>query len=140
MAFTSDRGHILLLDNKRPHKLRQGLRDFELVLYEQKVVFSIWQSSSLFQIMFHTGLFVHVHLNKLGDIERIQFDKTFVGKLQENMTDIILTKHVMIIAYLESKLTFIQFARNVEFSPEFEAFQHFEPKMTHHECLGPLGR
>lgn len=75
MAYASDRGHNLLLDNKRPHKLRQAFRDLELVLSEQKIVFSGWNSASLFHLMLHTGLMIHIHLSKLGDVERIGFDK-----------------------------------------------------------------
>lgn len=139
MAYASDRGHNLLLDNKRPHKLRQAFRDLELVLSEQKIVFSGWNSASLFHLMLHTGLMIHIHLSKLGDVERIGFDKAFVGKLHENITDVVFGKGFLIITYLDSRLTLVQFARKRDNS-EFESFQHLEPKINHMECLGPLGR
>ncbi|XP_059099079.1 WD repeat-containing and planar cell polarity effector protein fritz homolog isoform X2 [Tigriopus californicus] len=139
MAFASDRGHNLLLDNKRPHKLRQTFRDLELVLSEQKIVYSGWNTASLFHLMMHTGLMVHIHLGKLGDVDKISFDKAFVGKLHENVTDVVFGKGFFVVTYLDSRLTLVQFARKRDQS-DFVSFQHLDPKINHIECLGPLGR
>lgn len=41
----------------------------------QNVAFSAWRNSSLYQIMFAGGTIANVWLNKVGDLERITFDK-----------------------------------------------------------------
>jgi hypothetical protein len=51
------------------------LRELELMLSEQSVVFSSWRNSNLYQVMLANGLLASIWLNKCGDLERISIDK-----------------------------------------------------------------
>lgn len=58
----------------------------------QNVAFSAWRNSSLYQIMFAGGTIVNVWLNKVGDLERITFDKVpfETSKLSDTLSEIII--------------------------------------------------
>lgn len=42
---------------------------------EQAVVFSKFRNQNLFQLVLQSGTIVNIHLTKLGDIDKIIFDK-----------------------------------------------------------------
>ena len=75
LSYATQRGISSVLDNKKNQKLKANLREFEGLLSEMNIVFSNWRSPKLYQIMFHTGLLANIWLTKLGDIEKITFDK-----------------------------------------------------------------
>ena len=96
ISFLGGRGSSPFLDKKhRGGRVRGPLRELEALLSEQvnsepldrqlieafkdfiaqNVAFSAWRNSSLYQIMFAGGTIANVWLNKVGDLERITFDK-----------------------------------------------------------------
>ena len=138
-SFAVGRGQKWYLENKRPERLRTNLKELEELLGEQGVIFCQWRGAQLFQLVLNTGLIVNIHLNKLGDLSRISFDKYLVGKLSDHITDFVLTSRVAVVSYLESKLTVITFGRPVNFL-SCESLVSCEPKVHQVELHCPPGR
>ena len=88
-----------------------------------------------------TGLIINIHLNKMGDLSRITYDKYLVGKLLDYITDIAFTSKVIVVAYLESRVTLVNFNKPLEFSDEsYESISQGDPKLHMLDLLGPTGR
>ena len=93
------------------------------------------------QMVFATGLIVNIHLTRLGDLSRITYDKYLVGKLLDYVTDIAFTSKLIVVAYLESRVTLINFAKPLEFTDEaYEGIAQGDPKIQMLDLLGPTGR
>ena len=93
------------------------------------------------QMAFATGLIVNIHLTRLGDLSRITYDKYLVGKLLDYVTDIAFTSKLIVVAYLESRVTLINFAKPLEFTDEaYEGIAQGDPKIQMLDLLGPTGR
>lgn len=106
--FSSRRGHKLLLDNKRPQKLKDALAKLEHHLKEHPIVHSQWRDNSLLRLMLSNGLLVHICLNSVGGICRISYDKYFLGKITtDTITDVLITKQHIVIAYNQNQITFV---------------------------------
>ena len=135
ITFVQGRGQVTLLESKR---LKASLKELEELMTEYPVIFSSWRSSSLFQLMLISGLIVNIHLNKLGDISKISFDKYLVGKLLEYITDVAFTSKVIIVTYLESRVTCINFTKPLDFTED--SIGQNEPKIQMLDLLGPPGR
>lgn len=74
--------HVL---NKRPHKLKDKLREFEDYLVHNKIVYFAWEDDRL-KLLLSTGLIVTLTTNNnTGDIISIFFDKHLSAKLQVNI-------------------------------------------------------
>ena len=138
-SFAVGRGQKWYLENKRPERLRTNLKELEELLSEQGVIFCKWRGAQLFQLVLTTGIIINIRLNKLGDLSRISFDKYLVGKLSDHITDFVLTSRVVVVSYLESKLTVITFGRPVNFV-SCESLVSCEPKVHHVELHCPPGR
>lgn len=71
--------------NKRPHKLKDKLREFEDYLVHNKIVYFAWEDDRL-KLLLSTGLIVTLTINSsTGDIISIFFDKHLSAKLQVNI-------------------------------------------------------
>ena len=70
------------------------------------------------QMIMSSGLIVNVHLNKMGDLSRVTYDKYLIGKLLDYITDIAFTSKLIVVAYLESRVTLINFTKPLEFLDE----------------------
>ena len=141
LSYASSRGQSPFLDNKkRPGKLRSHLKDFEVILSEQSVAFSTWRNSKLFQLMFSSGLLVSIFLNKLGDIERLVFDKYLVGRLLDFIADVQFSSRHLVVTYLESRVHVIHFGKVLNFCGDFDSLANFDPKINLVDILGPAGR
>ena len=99
ISYLGGRGSSPFLDKKhRGGRIRGPLRELEALLseqvknatvdfilpngrnsekyfHQQNVAFSAWRNSSLYQIMFAGGTIANVWFNKVGDLEKITFDK-----------------------------------------------------------------
>ena len=78
--------HVQKNENKTK-RLRNNLRELEELLMTTNatntdgnlsVVWSAWRSSILLQLMFSNGLIANLMLDKLGNLEKITFDKVIV--------------------------------------------------------------
>ena len=93
------------------------------------------------QMIMSSGLIVNVHLNKMGDLSRVTYDKYLIGKLLDYITDIAFTSKLIVVAYLESRVTLINFTKPLEFLDEsYESVAQGEPKVQLLDLLGPPGR
>ena len=71
-------------NESKTKRLRNNLRELEELLMATSttstdghlsVVWSAWRSSILLQVMFSNGLIANIILDKLGNIEKVTFDK-----------------------------------------------------------------
>ena len=138
LTFSTGRGQVVRLDNKRPARLRSSLRELEEAMAECSVVSCRWRSPRLLQLVLTSGLVASLWVNRLGDLERVVLDKWLVGKLGDHVTDLQFTGKVLAVAYLEAKLTIVSFGRPGEARGEPLASQ--EPRLTTVELPGPPGR
>ena len=77
----------------------------------------------------------------MGDLQKITYDKYLIGKLLDYITDIVFTSKVIVVTYLESRVTLIHFAKHLDFSDEaYESITQGDPKMQMLDLLGPPGR
>lgn len=71
--------------NKRPHKLKDKLKELEDYLVHNKIVYFAWEDVRL-KLLLSTGLIVTITINSnTGDIVSISFDKHLSAKLQVNI-------------------------------------------------------
>lgn len=83
--FCEQRGLIWHVLNKRPHKLKDKLRELEEYLVHNKIVYIAWEDDRL-KLLLSTGLIVTINTNSsTGDITSIFFDKHLAAKLQVNI-------------------------------------------------------
>lgn len=104
-SYAEKRGHVWVPQNKRPVRLKENLKELEVIhqissssvlihliqnafyyqqehMSQQRIVLCEWRDCSLLQLMFSSGLFVNVNVNIFtGDPVSITFDKFLVGKL-----------------------------------------------------------
>ena len=107
--YSERRGHKVVLDNKRPQKLKDAIKKLEDHLREHPIVHSQWRDNAVLRLMLANGLLVHICLNVLtGAIGRISYDKYFVGKITtDTITDVLITKQHIVIAYNQNQITFV---------------------------------
>lgn len=71
--------------NKRPHKLKDKLKELEDYLIHNKIVYFAWEDDRL-KLLLSTGLIVTLTIkSSTGDIISIYFDKHLSAKLQVNI-------------------------------------------------------
>jgi hypothetical protein len=83
-----------------------------------------------------------VILNKNGDLTKITFDKHLVGKLLDYITDMTFTTKVIVVTYLESRVTILTFGKPLDFlNPDCcDNIAQADPKLQIIDLLGPPGR
>ena len=79
------------------------LRELEELLQEQSVLFTSWRSSLVVQLVLQNLVIVSILFNRLGDVEKIAFDRYLVGRVQERPTDIVFTKRHLILVFLGTR-------------------------------------
>ena len=137
LTFSRSRGQVTLLEGKR---LKSAMKELEELMLEQSIVFSSWRSSTFIQMMFASGLIANIYLSKLGDITKVTFDKYLVGKLLDYISDVAFTSKVIIVTYLESRVSIITFTRSLNFQADDANLAQAEPKVQLLDLLGPPGR
>ena len=85
-------------NENKTKRLRNNLRELEELLMTTNatntdgnlsVVWSAWRSSILLQLMFSNGLIANLMLDKLGNLEKITFDKVIVIVILSSLNYII---------------------------------------------------
>lgn len=83
--YCEQRGLMWHVLNKRPHKLKDKLRELEDYLVHNKIVYFAWEDDRL-KLLLSMGLIVTLTTNSCtGDIVSIFFDKHLSAKLQVNI-------------------------------------------------------
>lgn len=135
MSYAQGRGQLWMLEGKR---LKGSVKELEELFAEQPVIFNAWRSSTFLQLMFASGLIANVHLNKMGDLDKITYDKFLVGRLLDFITDVQFNQKLIIVTYLESRVTLVTFGKPG--NSVFENIAQCEPKVHLLDLLGPPGR
>lgn len=128
-----------ILDNKHPAKLKNCIKKLEDYLKHFKIVYCRWRDNAVVQLVLSNGLLVHICINIFtGDISRMAFDKFFVGKLiSDQITDVVLTRMHVIIAYAQNQLTFVYLQKpNMKRSAP-EKISRMDPKIFNVIINGP---
>ncbi|XP_055608329.1 WD repeat-containing and planar cell polarity effector protein fritz [Uranotaenia lowii] len=130
------------VDNKKPIRLRNALKLLEDELRQRRIVYCKWKNNVLLQIMLSNGLLVHLVISPFtGDINRIYFDKYFIGKLNsELITDVIITQTHILISYHENQITFVHLQKPTARKNNLEKISLMEPKIYNVIIGGPTTR
>lgn len=111
--YAERRGQLVLLTNKHgTDKLRAAVQRLEEAVRSHSVVHCRWQDHGIVQLMLANGLLVHVCVRlATGDVQRLAFDKFFVGKLVTEagavVTDAVFTRMHILIAYSVNQVSFL---------------------------------
>lgn len=93
-------------------------------------------------MLLSNGLLVHICINIFtGDIIRMAFDRFFVGKLvSDAVTDAIITRMHIVIAYNENQLTFVYLQKPSLKRSAPEKISRMDPKIFNIIINGPQTR
>lgn len=140
--YFESRGCKWNVDNKKPNRLRNALKLLEEELKQRRIVFCKWRNNVILQIMLSNGLLIHIFINPFnGDINRIYFDKYFIGKLiSEQITDVIITQAHILISYNENQITFVHLQKPTSRKNNLEKISLMDPKIYNVIIGGPTTR
>lgn len=129
--YAEQRNHQYVLDNRKSKKIRTSIRKFEDQLKQNRVICCAWRDNVVLQLLLSNGLLVHICFNIFtGDIIRMAFDRFFIGKLiSECVTDAIITRMHIIIAYDENQLTFVHLQKPSLKRSAPEKISRMDPKI-----------
>ncbi|XP_059475188.1 WD repeat-containing and planar cell polarity effector protein fritz homolog [Neocloeon triangulifer] len=140
-SYTASR--VFLRDNSgqkstSPVK-RDSLKELEELIAQQRVVKSWWQSHSVLQILFSSGIFAYIRVHPLkGEIEKITFDRYLLGKLAaECITDVASSKDNLTVTYSSNVISLISLHKP---SKHLEKLSRQDPHYSTFELGGPSGR
>ena len=68
------------------------------------------------------------------------FFQYLVGKLLDYVTDVAYSKRVLIVTYLESRVTIVSFGKDVDLETTDVSLSQCDPKITVIDMLGPPGK
>ncbi|PSN33632.1 hypothetical protein C0J52_14255, partial [Blattella germanica] len=130
-SYAEKRGMTWLLQNKRPNKLKDSIRELEELLAQHKVVFIQWRDNCLLQMLLSSGMLVNICVNIFtGDIVKIVYDKYLIGKLlSEYVADVVFTKTHLICSYNDNQITLIYFTKPAIKYNIPEKLNRLEPKL-----------
>ncbi|XP_054534434.1 WD repeat-containing and planar cell polarity effector protein fritz homolog isoform X6 [Pan troglodytes] len=112
------------LKNRRPEKLRDSLKELEL--------------------LFGSGVLVSLSLSG-PQLEKVVIDRSLVGKLiSDTISDALLTDSFIILSFLaQNKLCFIQFTKKMDSSDvnkRLEKLSALDYKIFYYEIPGPINK
>lgn len=141
-SYAELRNQQYVLDGKKPKKIRNSIRKLEEQLKHNRVVYCAWSDNVVLQMLLSNGLLVHICINIFtGDIIRMAFDRFFVGKLvSDAVTDAIITRMHIVIAYNENQLTFVYLQKPSLKRSAPEKISRMDPKIFNIIINGPQTR
>lgn len=142
-SYAERRGQTYQLNNKGPTKLRNCIKRLEDYLKFHQIVYCQWRDTAVIQMLLSNGLIVHICVNIFtGDILRMAFDKYLVGKLlpEAIITDAILTRMHILIAYNQNQLTFVYLQKPNMKRNAPEKISRMDPKIFNVIINGPQNR
>ncbi|CAI9725270.1 repeat-containing and planar cell polarity effector fritz homolog [Octopus vulgaris] len=144
--YTESRDITWSLRNKRPDKLRDTLKEVEILLSQYKCVKASWKNKVVLQIILSNGyLITYLVKQNVADIEKVLIDKSLCGKLSgEFISDALLTNSFIILSYPNlAKLDYIYFQKRSnagDVGKKIEKVSAFDPKFGHFQIPGPSTR
>ncbi|CAG2235674.1 CPLANE5 [Mytilus edulis] len=145
-AFTEAQDMIWSPKNKRPEKLKDGLKEVEELLSQHKVVHIRWRSRKVLQIaLSNMAIVTFVFSCFSGDAEKVFIDKSLVGKgIGETVSDAFVSDQFFITTYPDKPKVdygfFIKRPPIGEAIKRLEKISAWEPKTVQMDIPGPLGR
>ncbi|XP_017784359.1 PREDICTED: WD repeat-containing and planar cell polarity effector protein fritz [Nicrophorus vespilloides] len=82
-TYAEQRGLKYVIINKRPHKLRDKIKDLEEALVQNKIIFQTWQEDTL-KLLLSRGLIVTIKTHST-DIASITFDRNLLNRIQNEI-------------------------------------------------------
>lgn len=90
--YATRREQEYLLHGRKSKQLK--IRKLEEMLKNHRVVYCSWIDNAMISMLLSNGVLVHICLNILtSKINRLQFDKFFLGKLvSESVSNVVMTR------------------------------------------------
>ncbi|XP_031632388.1 WD repeat-containing and planar cell polarity effector protein fritz [Contarinia nasturtii] len=106
-AHLRDQDYIL--HGRKIKSLKNSIKKLEEILKTNRIVHCTWIDNAMITMLLSNGILVHVCINIFtGEINRISFDKFFLGKLiSESVTNVVMTRLHILISYDINQLTFV---------------------------------
>lgn len=99
------------LSGRKTKHLKYNIKKFEDLLKNNRIVYCAWNDGCLnvMHMLLANGLLIHICIDVVsGDINRMAFDRFFIGKLiSETITDFVWSRTHIIISYDINQLTFV---------------------------------
>lgn len=138
-SYCEKRGMIYTPQNKRGIKLKDSLKYLEEQLKDHSTIFCQWNDHCTVTLMLRSGLLIYIQISvQSSDIEKIVFDKYLVGKLPDHISDVVITKNHLVIAYNDSQVTLVNFTKSQR--NFLDKISRVEPKINSFELCGPTSR
>ncbi|XP_053316219.1 WD repeat-containing and planar cell polarity effector protein fritz homolog [Spea bombifrons] len=142
--LVESRGFPWILKNKRPEKLRDGLRELEELMQSSPCVLSKWKNKYVCQLLFGSGVLVSLSLSG-PQLEKVVIDRTLVGKLVSNpISDAVFTDSFIILSFLkENKICLVQFTKKTgspDINRHLEKLSSLDFKISYIDIPGPKVR
>nr|XP_040570821.1 WD repeat-containing and planar cell polarity effector protein fritz homolog [Lepeophtheirus salmonis] len=115
VCYADERNTSWVLNNKKPFKLKSGIREMENLLSEQMVVFSKWRSPILYQMILSSSILINITINKEGGIDKINIDKSLVGKVMETLISADFNSRHLVAINVESNVAVVDFRKPLSF-------------------------
>ncbi|GAB1609873.1 WD repeat-containing and planar cell polarity effector protein fritz homolog [Argonauta hians] len=144
--YTEKRDITWTLRNKRPDKLRDNLKEVEILLSQYKCIKARWKSKVILQIILSNGYVIHYVVKKnVADLERVFIDKSLCAKLSgECISDALLTNGFIILSFPNlAKLDYVYFQKRSSLSDvekKIEKISALDPKFCYFQIPGPSTR
>ncbi|ELU01109.1 hypothetical protein CAPTEDRAFT_167896 [Capitella teleta] len=142
-AYTEGRNVTWVPRNKRPEKLKDGLKEVEELLANYKCITCRWILRGVLQMMLSNGTLIYaIVCMHSGDVDRFIIDKTLTGKLSgDNPCYVLWTDHYLVLCYPDlPKLDFVCLMKRPDLHRKFEKLAAYDPKFSSVDLPGPVGR
>ncbi|KAM3606467.1 uncharacterized protein V6R79_017107 [Siganus canaliculatus] len=142
LQFSEARGYSWTPRNRRPEKLRDSLKELELLLQSSTCVRTRWRKKSCCQLMLSSGVLVTLTLNG-PQLEQVCVDRTLVGRLPAStVTDAVLSDRLILLSFLEhSQVAAVYLNQKNQDSPETgRRTEKLSPSEVKVASVDPSGR
>ncbi|XP_076833657.1 LOW QUALITY PROTEIN: WD repeat-containing and planar cell polarity effector protein fritz homolog [Brachyhypopomus gauderio] len=120
--FVESRGYPCLLRNRRPERLRDGLKELGELLQSNSCVCTKWKTKQCCQMLLSSGVMVTLSLSG-AQLERVSIDKTLVGRLPaDTISHAVIGERFLLLSLVEkSQVCQVYLRRRSQSSPELSA-------------------
>nr|CAB3267680.1 WD repeat-containing and planar cell polarity effector protein fritz homolog [Phallusia mammillata] len=115
-AFVTSRGEIWTPRNKRPYKLRENIKLLDEALKSSKVLHVKWSQQNNLQLSLSSGLLADANLTESGEIQKITFEKSLIGKITNPSSGIYASTFACFAFEEQSKLSFFTVKSEIKIS------------------------
>lgn len=129
--YANFRNHDYLLHGRKSKQLKDSIKKLEDALKNFRVVHCAWTDVAIITMLLSNGLLLHIYINIFsGGINRIAFDKFFIGKLiSETVISVVMTRMHILISYDINQLTFVHLQKSNLKKNSPEKLSRMDPKI-----------